>query len=151
MSMSTDAISAKCSPPVPKPDPLTAGFWEATAQGKLAIQQCSRCGRFSHPPVRICPKCQSLEFKWTPVSGRGVVSHRTVIPESQSRVQGLDAAGPFAIIIVELVEQTGLYLVANLRGAPPEAAVVGLPVEVVFEKIGGGVVLPQFKPGAGGS
>ena len=145
------ATSGKTSPPIPKPDPLTAGYWKAAAERQLAIQQCVRCARFSHPPARICPGCQSVDFQWTNVSGRGQISHRTIIPAGMSRVQGFEGADAFAIIVVELAEQDGLSVVANFRGGPAEAAVIGLSVEVMFEDLGNGVVLPQFRAAVAGT
>jgi uncharacterized OB-fold protein len=49
------------------------------------------------------------------------------------------------IIGAELEEQANLILLSNLVNAEAEEAVIGRPVEVVFEEIGGGFALPQFR------
>ena len=54
---------------------------------------------------------------------------------------------PFALVLVELEEQKGLRVLANLLDCPIDEVRVGLPVEVTFEEAGGGMVLPQFRPG----
>lgn len=64
-------------------------------------------------------------------------------------MRGLEDADPIPIIIVEFIEQSRLLVASNLCSAEPHAAVVGLPVEVMFEEIDDGVVLPQFRPRRG--
>jgi uncharacterized protein len=52
---------------------------------------------------------------------------------------------PYLVGLVELVEQDGLYLLTNFPGASRDALHIDAPVEVVFEEIVPGVVLPQFR------
>ena len=66
-------------------------------------------------------------------------------------IRGFEDAVPFAIIAVELDEQPGLLVLSNLLDAPPEQAVIGLHVEVDFEPMEGGFVLPQFRMVDGGA
>ena len=78
------------------------------------------------------------------VSGHGrvfsyVVCHPPVLPAFGERV-------PYAVLLVELEEDPRIRLIGNLLDAPPEAARIGLEVEVCFEDVGQGVVLPQWRP-----
>jgi hypothetical protein len=62
----------------------------------------------------------------------------------EPRVVGFEKWVPFTCVAVELEEQDGLLVLANLLDAEPGDDVD--EVEVVFESIGDGVVLPQFRP-----
>ena len=46
-------------PTVPVPDRDSAPYWSALAQGRLEVQQCLDCGRWTWPPRPVCSKCQS--------------------------------------------------------------------------------------------
>jgi uncharacterized protein len=114
-------------------------FWEGVCEGKLLIQQCGKCGALRHPPLPMCPACQSLD--WSPIqsSGQGQVlswvmsKHPTQPEDTDIRV----------VVLVALKE--GVRLISNLQGIAFDAIEVGLPVEVFYESFGD-VVLPQFRP-----
>ena len=50
---------------------------------------------------------------------------------------------PFATVEVALAE--GPRMVSNLLDVPPDEIVIGMAVEVVFETVAEGVVLPLFR------
>jgi uncharacterized protein len=129
--------------PQPVPDRLTRPFWDHALEGRLAFQRCLGCRRFQHPPGPVCRACQGRELEFEAVSGRGTVytytvTHHRVVP-------GFDEV-PYAVALVEMDEQEGLRMLANLPGVDPERVRVGLPVEVFFEELPGGLRLPQFRP-----
>lgn len=131
------------SRPRPVPTRLTAGFWEATARGELAIQRCGCCGLWFHPPVPVCSRCHGAELGFEPVSGSGTIYSCTVM------TAGLDPrfedAAPLLIVAVELDEQEGLVVVSNLTNASQAQARIGDRCEAVFEELPDGGVLPQFR------
>lgn len=129
---------------LPVPNELTAPYWEAARQHRLAVQRCS-CGRLSHPPVARCPSCAGAEFSWPTMSGRGAVYAFTVVHHSVHPVSA--GATPYVIALVELEE--GPRLLTNLRGCAPEAVRIKMPVEVVFEDVDPAIALPQFAPRGG--
>ena len=61
------------SRPLPTPTALTEGFWAAAREHRLVAQRCDDCGRLRHHPQERCPECTSAAWRWSPVSGRGVV------------------------------------------------------------------------------
>jgi len=130
--------------PQPLPNDLTSPFWDAARDGVLALQRCSGCARFHHPPLAYCPECHSNSFAFTPVSGRGTVYTYTIM--RQARVVGFEDMVPYACLAVEIDEQPGVLVVGNLVEADPESARVGMRVEVRFEPLGEGMQLPQFAP-----
>jgi len=135
----------RVSRPLPELTQLSAPFWEAARHGQLALQRCTACGRFHHPPVPLCPECHASTFEQAPVSGSGTVYQYTVM--RQARVVGFEDLVPYACVVVEIDEQPGVLVVGNLVGGPADAARVGMRVQVRFEPYGDdGLRLPQFAP-----
>ena len=52
---------------------------------------------------------------------------------------------PYALAVVELVEQKHLKMVTNIVEIDPDDVRIGMPVEVVFREVATGVTLPLFK------
>jgi uncharacterized OB-fold protein len=95
--------------------------------------------------VFVCPRCldPKASFRFEPVSGRGVirtwtVMHTAFLPAFAPEV-------PWVIVQAELDEQDGLRYLAALVDGPTAGFGIGSPVEVVFEPLAGGLVLPQFR------
>ena len=124
------------------PNEITQFFWDAAREHRLMIQRCDGCGHYVHWPGVMCPKCQSESLTPTEVSGKGVIYSYSVIehvfhPIFADRV-------PYNIALVELDEQAGLRLIANID-CPNEELATGMRVEVTFEDFEG-FTLPQFRP-----
>lgn len=132
------------TPPQPAPDVDSAGFWEATARGELALCRCQRCGRWQHPPVERCRQCAG-PTAFEPVSGTGtvfsyIVMHRASIP-------GFDDLLPYVVATVELDDQPGLRFVARLQGIDPAGVQVGARVRAEIVAVpGGDYHVPVFRP-----
>jgi uncharacterized OB-fold protein len=125
--------------PMPAPNPLTAGFWEAARRHELVLQRCE-CGHYRHYPQLLCPVCRSANWTWARVSGRGTVytftvTHRPFHPAWADKV-------PYAVATVELEE--GVRMVSDLPPEDTEAVRIGASVEVFFDDEGS-VTLPRFR------
>lgn len=97
---------------------------------------------FSAPA--LLPDCASREVSIIEASGRGVlysyvINHR--IPKWMD--------GPYSIAVVELEE--GPRMMTNIVEVEqsPEALVLDMPVEVVFDAVTEDVTLPKFRPAGG--
>lgn len=130
-------------PPQPLPDADTAGFWEATAEGRLAMCRCQDCGLWHQPPLERCRRCAG-PTAFDDVAGTGTVA--TFIVQRQAAVAGyLD--GPYTVGLVELDEQTGLRLPARIVGIEPEDVRCGLRVRAeIVDLPGGSYKVPVFRP-----
>jgi acetyl-CoA acetyltransferase/uncharacterized OB-fold protein len=128
--------------PLPSLEPETEHFWRACRAGRLEVTRCRACGWYVHPPRPVCPRCDARDLGWEQVSGRATVVSFTV--NHQRWIPGMEV--PYAIALVELVEQAGLRLTTNLVGCAPDAARVGLPVRVTFHPASDEVGLPLFEP-----
>ena len=131
------------SRPRPKPTPETQHFWDGTQEGELRLQRCRDCAASYFPPRPFCPHCSSQNIEVFVASGRArlysyVISHRPA--------PGFEA--PYAIAVVELEE--GPRMMTNLVDTPqtPEALVLDMRLEVVFEAVGDELSLPLFRPAA---
>ncbi|MCU1591038.1 MAG: DNA-binding protein [Frankiales bacterium] len=118
-----------------------AFFWDGVKEGELRIQQCGGCGMLRHPPAPLCARCASTDQGYVVASGRGVVySHVT---HHYPPLAGVEM--PHTALLVELEE--GVRVISELAsGADPAQVRIGLPVELVFQKVPGGQLLPAFRP-----
>jgi hypothetical protein len=140
----TDTHTPPASPPHPKPTPDTAGFWQHTERGELALCWCPACARYQHPPVERCRFCAGVtEFR--PVSGDGslysyIVVHRAIAPGYQHRPGHL-------IGLVELDDQPGLRLSTQLVDIEPTEVKIGMPLRARIVALPGGPLhVPMFGP-----
>lgn len=125
----------------PVPTPETRHFWDGTREHKLLLQQCENCDRIYFPPRPFCPRCSERRVKVVPASGRAtlysyVISHRPA--------PGFEP--PFSIAVVQLEE--GPRMMSNVVAClqTPEALVLDMPLEVVWEKLDEDITLPLFRP-----
>ncbi len=134
--------------PMPEPEELTSPFWEHADGRALAIQRCSACRAYYHPPMAVCPDCLTSRMVFQPVSGRGTIYAFTITADA--RQPAFQAMQPYAVVVVELEEQPGLFLLSNMPGTPLDDLRLGAAVTVEFEPLGGGRLLPQFTLAEGG-
>jgi len=126
---------------LPALTPENEFFWKAGEHGRLQFMRCSSCGFHVHPPLPICPRCQSREVAPQLVSGLATVVSSTINRQIWER--GLES--PYVIAIVELDEQPGLRLTTNIVNCPIEAVRIGMRVRVLFDHRED-VWLPLFEP-----
>lgn len=132
--------------PMPPPLPYTEseGFWMGCRRQELLIQRCRACGRYCHPPIPVCPSCQSWNMGWAKVSGRGRVEGFTIV--TRALFPGFPV--PYNVVRVELEEQEGLLLLGNLIDRRPEEITVGMPVQVTFDEEGPEMAMYYFRAAA---
>jgi uncharacterized OB-fold protein len=131
-------------PPQPVPDPDSAGFWEATARGELALRRCQQCRTWCHLPLERCRRC-GAPTEYEPVSGKGflysfIVVHQPAVPGYRDRL-------PYVVGLVELAEQPGLRLATRLESVEPADLRVGQQLQVrIVDHPGGTYRIPVFVP-----
>jgi len=139
------------SRPLPRPTPETQHFWDGTCAGELRLQRCDACAKVYFPPRPFCPACASRAVSVFTASGDATL-YSYIINERAMPNSGFEA--PYAIAVVELAE--GPRMMTNITETPqtPEALVLDMPLEVVFEPVSDEISLPLFRPrreGAGRS
>jgi uncharacterized OB-fold protein len=122
----------------------SALYWEGCARGELLLQRCTACGAYRHPPRPICHACLSPNAEWVPSSGEGTIYSFVVVHRA------FDAAWeeevPYIVAIVELAE--GPHIMTNIVERRIDSVHVGMPVQVMFERVSDEIALPKFIPRA---
>jgi uncharacterized protein len=129
-------------PPMPAADEASRPFFEGAAAGKLMLMRCASCRTYRYPSRDRCDVCWSTDTEWVEASGRGtlhswVVFHQVYHPAFADRV-------PYNVAQVELEE--GPRITSNVVDAAHETLRAGMPLEVVFERVGDDVAVPKFRP-----
>lgn len=116
----------------------TLEYWNALGSKSLALAQCDDCGEWIHPPRACCPNCWSDRIGRNEPSGKGTLYSYIVQPT---------APGAAASVVgwVELAEQQGLYVVAEIEGMTPENAQIGAPVALDWRE-SRNLFIPIFRP-----
>jgi uncharacterized OB-fold protein len=144
---STAETGSTTIPPQPAPDADSAGFWQATADGHLALARCADCRHWLMPPLERCRRCGG-PVGWERVAGTGRVHSFIVV--HYPAVPGYADELPYVVGLVELDEQAGLRLSARLVGVEPAAVRIGQPVVAeVVDLPGGPWRIPVFHPAEG--
>ena len=129
--------------PVPVPDELSAPYWTAAAEHRLAIARCSRCRQLTHPPDLVCPHCHHTDpqFQFESMSGSGTVHSWTVL--HQSFLPGFDDDLPLVLVDVRL-DEGDVRLIGRLVDGADARLSAGDRVTVTFEDLAPGVAVPAF-------
>ena len=128
--------------PPPLANTTTLPWWQAAAEHRLVVQQCTACEHTRHPPAPVCPECRSMDADWKEVSGRGKVYTYTTVRRPLAAGQEL----PFFIAVISLEDSGGLRMISNLVDVRPEELAIGLPVELVWEDMSADLAIPRFRP-----
>lgn len=128
--------------PLPRPTEDSAPFWEAAHKGELRMQKCGDCGHVRFPPAVLCARCLGETSEWVRLSGRGTVFSWIVVHQSQHPAFNTDT--PYNVAIVELDEGPRLH--ARIVGCGNDEIRIGMPVEVVFDRVNDGISLVNFTP-----
>ncbi len=140
---------------IPENDSEWREHFKLARSHRLMMRGCSACGLMRYPPSHGCPWCQSLEWQWKEVSGKGTIHSYEIVAHAIQ--PGFKDWTPYPVVLVELdeppgrpTEDEGLRIIANLvtgDGRPEAEAKVGIGarVRVVFHDIGDDFALPQFE------
>lgn len=124
---------------LPRLTDTNRAYWTGGADGRLHVQRCVSCRRWTDPPVERCPSCEG-DLVAEPVAGTGTIFTFTVNHQPFHP----DVPPPYVIAIVQLDEQDDLRIVGNIVDADLDALACGLPVAVDFEHSGDHFV-PVFR------
>lgn len=130
--------------PYPIPEYGAEPYWAACNEERLVMQRCRACQRFRWHPAPLCLDCQSTDYVWAPLAGRGRITTWTVIthpvhPAAVARV-------PYVVVEVELAEQAGLRMLSNLTDIAHADIRMDAEVVVHFVQHPSGQKLPVFRP-----
>ena len=118
-------------------------IWQGARDGVLLLRVCADCEAVCHPPLPMCPHCQSLRWLQQPASGMAHLQSWLVSVHPAET----DPA-PRVVIVVQLDE--GVRFVSNLIGAPVETLREGMALQLCFAP-SDDLALPVFRPARGGT
>ena len=131
------------TPPQPLIDVDSQGFWNALDEGKFAMQRCSECRRFQHPPAERCKGCGAT-VTYEELAGTGEIFSFIVV--RHPTVPGYLEDLPYVVALVELDDQPGLRFSAQIAGVEPSDVSIGQRVRVeLVELPGGDKTVPVFE------
>lgn len=122
--------------PAPLPDlewAVVAPFWEAAARRELVLPRCHGCGRYVWYPADACPRCETPEPVWTPVSGRGRLFSWAVV--ERALYQPFRDRAPYVTGLVEIEEDPAVRFVTTIVDVAHEALQMGMPMVVTWGEL----------------
>lgn len=128
---------------LPRLDEINRGHFEAAAQGRLAVRECTACALLFHHPRPQCPRCHSAQLRWTDFSGEATVVSAAVV--SRPPWDDLPRSVPYAVAVVRLTE--GPQMLSTVEQCEPTDVVHGMAVCAAFERVGD-IGLVRFVPAA---
>jgi uncharacterized OB-fold protein len=121
-----------------------AAFWEGTRKGEIRFPRCQDCKKYHFYPYWLCPFCHSPNIKWQALTSQPRLFTWTCVRRNLSPVFSI--RGPYIVALVEFDEAPGFYLTTNLVECQPEDLQIGMPLEVIFQKVDDKITMPIFKP-----
>jgi uncharacterized OB-fold protein len=122
-------------------DDFSAGFFDAAADGYLAVRRCEN-GHFLPPtlgymgPSVRCPDCLSPDIDWVHASGQATLISWTVVHAKDGSKQ--------VAALVELAE--GPWMAVGIDADSDERLRSGMSLTAAFVHPEGGEVVPVFVP-----
>jgi uncharacterized protein len=131
--------------PLPQIDDDGRAYWAGLAAGRLLLQHCLDCGHVQFYQRALCGRCLGSRLEHRAASGQGTIYsfstvYRPPAPEFKDDV-------PYTVVLVELAE--GPRMLSSLVDCAPERVTIGIPVEIVYDRISDEVTLPRFRPAGG--
>lgn len=120
-----------------------APFWKHCAERRLAFQKCRACGTVTHPPIGVCPRCQSFERDWVEAPAEARVYSFTWVHTAAH--ESVADRLPYNVAVIEFRALPGVRLISNILDTKPGALTIGEPVVLVWEALEDGKALPRFR------
>ncbi len=120
-----------------------APFWEGTRRGEIRFPKCQDCNQFHWYPCTLCPFCHSPNLKWQALTSQARLFTWSYV---NWNLPAFGIRGPYIMVLVEFDEAPGLYLTSDLVECRPEDVTIGMPLDVVFQRVNDKITMPLFKP-----
>lgn len=127
-------------------------FWEGTRQGEIRFPKCQKCHKYNWYPTVLCPYCQSDDIKWEKLTSQPRLYTWSDLKVSGpmwnvGTYHGVKSSEEVRIVaLVEYEEAPQLFLATNLVECTPQDVYIGMPLEVVFQRVNDEVTMPLFRP-----
>ncbi len=127
--------------PMPVPTSISAPFWGGLKEGRILMQHCGDCQKWTFYPRRHCSHCMSHNVEFREVSGEGELYTYTV-----ARVPTLpEFAGPEPQLLAVVELDEGVRINTTLVGLGADQVEIGMRVKPVRARVSeDGTVLLRF-------
>ncbi|NLD01500.1 MAG: acyl dehydratase [Gammaproteobacteria bacterium] len=127
--------------PMPIQTAISAPFWDGLKAGKILLQHCSACAKWTFYPRRHCSHCLSDQVEFREVTGAGTLYTYTV-----ARIPTLpEFAGPDPQLLAVVELDEGVRVNTTLVGLKEDDIKIGMRVKPVRARVSeDGTVLLRF-------
>ena len=127
--------------PMPIQTAISAPFWDGLKAGKILLQHCSACAKWTFYPRRHCSHCLSDQVEFREVTGGGTLYTYTV-----ARIPTLpEFAGPDLQLLAVVELDEGVRVNTTLVGLKEDEIKIGMRVKPVRARVSeDGTVLLRF-------
>ena len=127
--------------PMPIATSISAPFWDGLKAGKILMQHCGACEKWTFYPRRHCSHCLSSEVEFREVTGAGTLYTYTV-----ARIPTLpEFAGPEPQLLAVVELDEGVRVNTTLVGLKEDEIKIGMRVKPVRARVSAdGTVLLRF-------
>jgi uncharacterized OB-fold protein len=117
-------------------------FYDRLRGEELVYQRCAACSATVFPLRTLCPHCAGEDLALEVSARRGTLysfttQHRAAHPHFTDSV-------PYSLGLVDLDE--GIRVFASVDGIAPDELVVGMPVELGFDRVDDELTLLRIRP-----
>ena len=130
--------------PLPVIDDANRHYWEGRTgapPGDAALRRVPTLGCTRH---RACPAARPRPWRPAELRGEGHVYSWSVMRSPGN--PGFEDRLPYAVLVVELEEQRGLFTIGNIVDSELDDIAIGMPLEVTWEDLTDEITLPQWRP-----
>ncbi|MGE0797582.1 MAG: Zn-ribbon domain-containing OB-fold protein [Lautropia sp.] len=127
----------------PSPDDDDAPFWERCNQRRLCFQRCDDCRFVVHPPLSVCPACQSTNRGWLEAPREAFVFAFTWIHTAADAA--VEACTPYNVVLVAFEGLPDVKLISNVVDVQHGGLKTGDRLALVWEPGSEGQLLPRFR------
>ncbi len=139
-----DSSAAVPPKPVPYEVPDESPYWVAAAEHTLALQRCSACDKFVHPPRPGCPFCQSPETTWVTIGDQITGTIYTFVTVYRAFDPSFNADVPYIVALCDVDQAPGVRITANVIG-DRDGIEIGNRVKMTWEDRPGDFTAPQWE------
>ena len=125
------------------PNEWTQPFWDAAAQHRLVLPQCTSCGEYRFPPGPFCWRCRTQDVAWIDHDGAGSIYSFTVVRHAV--IPEVRDALPVVAAVVDLAGAGGCRLIGNVIDADPGDVRIGAAVTLDWYDVREGTSVPVFR------
>jgi len=133
--------------PGPVPGLDDREFWEQCQQRRLMFQRCIDCGKVRHPPAPGCKACGSFESDCVEAGDDAELFSYTVVHHAAH--EAVRGSVPYNIAIVRYPALDDVRIVSNVIDVASDDLRIGMPLSLVWEKAGNGLLVPRYSRAVG--